>query len=275
MSWTNDLPKWKTNRYRNARPRRIDIYVVVQRNLIQDVTMLVDAARFVAIEMAALPSVKKISIIGALAKKAKKEGWMLAGQATAEELAAGIEKLSQENLDALQTRDSRKKRHSVMDDLELAIWVDPLDTMNDLRVTLLRGLKEFIASGRYGVSNNEFDVIVLDANNSKYLGHLCLFATCPRGFESCDVTGCGSVQFQRRFWDYTHSPDVVNAVNRLDVWERPGVGSIDAEFNLETMLAGERKESLVKLIARLFKLGGSAKKTILAWLTKQGHEFEC
>jgi hypothetical protein len=50
--------------------------------MIQDVAMLVDAAQFVAIEMAALPVVKKISIIGALAKMARNEGWTPAGQNT-------------------------------------------------------------------------------------------------------------------------------------------------------------------------------------------------
>ena len=177
----------------------------------QRISILLDAVSYVAKEIAKVESVEKIVIFGSLAKNAKK--WMeldgIVAKKPVEEgeywlfnntnLAAAIHKEEQLR--------SRKSPFKQMKDVDLAIWISSTDELGLIRKALGMPMKEYISSGKFGVSNNEFDIFLLDAGINKYLGNLCRYATCPKGKDDCNVRGCGKVPHLQKFKQFVLFPE--------------------------------------------------------------------
>ncbi len=238
----------------------------------QDVPRLLTAVESVVEEMAKVPSVKKVAIIGSLAKTAKKiqERDRLFGgtlPVNAEDDLREDTNPSDHN-HVMLFSDSKRSRSKQMHDVDLAVWVSGLKDLRSIRHALAMGVKNFIANGNFGVSNNEFDVFLLDATSSKYLGNLCSYARCPKGKEDCQTPACGEVRFLKLYRGFTFYPDSVNSADRIDVYDAPEALSIQPQFDIAAVLQSIEKSDLIPLITTLFTSNKSAKRFILRWLAK-------
>ncbi|OLS13935.1 MAG: hypothetical protein RBG13Loki_2438 [Promethearchaeota archaeon CR_4] len=205
----------------------------------QDIPILLAAVEFVVEEMAKVPSVKKVAIIGSLAKNAKKmqELDRLTGSYPPDKEGEGLmEYYDRSEIHKEGFSQSGKFRAKQMKDVDLAVWVNGIEDLGTIRRALAVGVKKFIASGKYGVSNNEFDVFLLDATSGKYLGNLCSYAMCPKGKDDCQTTGCGKVPFLKLYRQFIFYPDAVNEKARFDVYDSPDACSIQPEYNLAALL---------------------------------------
>ena len=232
--------------------------------------MLLDAVSIVSKEIAKVESVEKIAIIRSLAKNAKKlmeledlaammpiekgDYWLHDNPALATEIH------EEELLHA------RKYRAKQIKDVDLAIWVSNTNQFGLIRRALSAGINEFISRGKYGVSNNEFDIFLIDSESNKFLGNLCRYATCPKGKDDCSVRGCGKVPHLQKFKQFTFFPDAANQDKRIDIYDKPGSAYVEAEFDLNSLLQVEEKDDLITLIASIFKKSEVMKRHILHWL---------
>lgn len=238
----------------------------------QRISILLDAVSYVAREIAKVESVEKIVIFGSLAKNAKK--WMeLEGIATTNLAEAGEYWLFDDPilLEAIhrdQQKRPRKSPFKLIKDVDLAIWISSTDELSLIRKALGTALKKYISCGKFGVSNNEFDIFLLDAGTNKYLGNLCRYATCPKEKDECNVRGCGKVPHLQKFKEFVLFPSAVNEVNRIDVYDKLGSSRIEAEFDLSVLLQEEEKDDLEKLIVSIYNKSDAMKRHILQWFAK-------
>lgn len=236
--------------------------------------MLFNAVEAVTKEMIKVPSVQKISVIGSLARKINKH---CKGEGPIESVPIENEYyylFGNSNLAfkmcVEKIKHSSNYKQSRMNDIDLAVWVSNTREIDKIRSALVTGLKKFVASGKWGVSNNEFDVFILQSGASKYIGNLCPYNTCPKGKDDCHVPGCGDTPFLKKFKDFTLFPDAITKKNRIDIFNRALQDGkpVHEDFDLEKTLNGIKKADLVNLIMRLYKLGKNTRKTTLKWLEK-------
>ena len=92
-------------------------------------------------------------------------------------------------------------------DLDLAVWLDSLDGLNELRRGLARSLIELFSDRKIGVAHHQVDVFILEPGTDRYRGRLCRFGSCPKeGKAECYVSGCGVRPFLRQHADFRFDP---------------------------------------------------------------------
>ena len=83
-------------------------------------------------------------------------------------------------------------------DVDLALWLDHLNSLDGLRRARARALHTLWDEASIGIALHQVDVFILEPVTDRYLGRLCDFNTCPKGKAECRVPGCGEVTLLRQ-----------------------------------------------------------------------------
>ena len=83
-------------------------------------------------------------------------------------------------------------------DVDLALWLDHLDSLDRLRRARARALRSLWDEAAIGIASHQVDVFILEPVTDRYLGRLCDFNACPKGKAECRVPGCGDVALLRQ-----------------------------------------------------------------------------
>ena len=73
-------------------------------------------------------------------------------------------------------------------DVDLALWLEHLDSLDGLRRAKARALRTLWDEASIGIASHQVDVFILEPGTDRYLGRLCDFNTCPKGKAECRVT---------------------------------------------------------------------------------------
>lgn len=108
-------------------------------------------------------------------------------------------------------------------DLDLALWLDDLGGLGDLRRAKVAALKaEHERQQDFGVADHQIDVFLFAPESDAYLGRLCHFNRCPKSRPECAVPGCGATPFLRQFPDFEVDDDILANVERSTLYTRAG-----------------------------------------------------
>ena len=146
------------------------------------------AADYVAGALAAQPSVRQVALFGSVASGPR------SGQAG-----------------------RRRGLFHEPKDVDLAVWLDRVGDLDDLRRLSAKALQRLWHEKEFGVAHHQVDIFLLDATG-KYVGRLCHFNHCPKHKPECQVERCGEVPFLQQHdgfdFDGTHSlrPDRIRVL---------------------------------------------------------------
>jgi hypothetical protein len=106
-------------------------------------------------------------------------------------------------------------------DLDLALWVDSQERLNELRRTTSSALRAAYEAGT-GVSivAHQLDVFLIEPGSDRYLGRLCSFNQCPKGKRDCLVPGCGAIPFNKRIEEFKPHADLLAPARYAMLYER-------------------------------------------------------
>jgi predicted nucleotidyltransferase len=93
--------------------------------------------------------------------------------------------------------ESGRKRRGVLHDpkdVDLAVWLDHVGDLDDLRKLSAKALQRLWHEKEFGVAHHQVDIFLLDAKG-KYVGRLCHFNQCPKHKPECRAARCGDVPF--------------------------------------------------------------------------------
>lgn len=108
-------------------------------------------------------------------------------------------------------------------DLDLALWVDDLTTLGELRRTKAAALRaEHDRHPDFGVADHQVDVFLFEPETDTYLGRLCHFNRCPKGRPECAIPGCGTIPFMRQFADFAVYSDILTGADKATIYTRSG-----------------------------------------------------
>lgn len=120
-------------------------------------------------------------------------------------------------------------------DLDLAVWLDSQDRLDQLRRALARSLTAAFHAGM-GVSMpaNRVDVFLFEPGSDRYLGRLCRYSTCPKGKLDCRVPGCGTIPFNKVVEGFRPHADIVATAGDTMLYER-GRGRLRSALDLPSV----------------------------------------
>jgi hypothetical protein len=75
-------------------------------------------------------------------------------------------------------------------DTDLAVWLDPVTGLNELRKLSANVLQRLWQEKELGVAHHQVDIFLFDATGT-YIGRLCHFNECPKHKPECRVHRCG------------------------------------------------------------------------------------
>lgn len=81
---------------------------------------------------------------------------------------------------------------------DLAVWVDDLGCLPELRRLRARSLRDLYETTGLGVADHQADVFFFQGEPARCLGLLCYFSSCPKGKPVCHTPGCGDTPFLRQ-----------------------------------------------------------------------------
>ena len=106
-------------------------------------------------------------------------------------------------------------------DLDLALWLDDLAGLGDLRRAKGAALRaEHERQQEFGVADHQVDVFLFEPGSDAYLGRLCHFNRCPKSRPECAVPGCGATPFMRQFPEFDVDEDILADVERSTLYTR-------------------------------------------------------
>jgi hypothetical protein len=120
-------------------------------------------------------------------------------------------------------------------DLDLALWLDSQERLNQLRRATSRALRNAFEAGT-GVSvvDHQIDIFLIEPGSDRYLGRLCSFNACPKGKRECLVPGCGEIPFNKRIEEFTPHPDLLAPAQHAMLYQR-GAGRVRSALDLPTV----------------------------------------
>lgn len=149
------------------------------------------AAECVAAAFAEEPAVRRVALIGSVAKPPFKE----------------VPRFS-------AYRRAQVEVWHECGDVDLAVWVEGLDRdarlLGRLRKALVGTLNALLRDERIGVANHQVEVFLLEPGTDRHLGRLCAYNACPKQKPACRVPGCGAVPFLRQFEDFRFFDDALD-----------------------------------------------------------------
>jgi len=125
-------------------------------------------------------------------------------------------------------------------DLDLALWLDTLAGLGEIRRAAAKALREAFEAGT-GVSvvSQQLDVFLIEPGTDRYIGRLCSFATCPKGKDDCLVPGCGDTPFNKVVFGFEPNADLLASAGFAKLYER-GAGRLRSALDLPEPEAGTR-----------------------------------
>ena len=105
-------------------------------------------------------------------------------------------------------------------DVDLALWLDHLDSLDALRRARARALRSLWDEASIGIASHQVDVFILEPGTDRYLGRLCDFNACPKGKAECRVPGCGDVALLRQHEGFRWRPESLAEGRAVRLFER-------------------------------------------------------
>lgn len=105
-------------------------------------------------------------------------------------------------------------------DLDLAVWLDDLGSLDALRKRSSRSLVRLLEEEDIGVAHHQVDVFLLEPGTNRYLGSLCHFNRCPKGKPECLVPDCGRVSFLRQIEGFSLRPGAIDSARSVLLYDR-------------------------------------------------------
>lgn len=170
------------------------------------------AAQAVAVAVSELPEVQKVAAFGAVSQPLERE----------------------------VPRFRKFRRHGIRvlhecADLDLAVWLNDLSRLKELKSAMSRALALTQNTGWGGVAHHQVDVHLFDFAGGQYCGRLCIFGQCPKaGKLDCLVPGCGAQPFLQQFRNYRFNLGRFAGEPKVILFERSatflvGLPNIDAK----------------------------------------------
>lgn len=170
------------------------------------------AADVVADALAAIAEVQAVAVIGSVAQKLWKE----------------IPRFS-------EFRRARIEVWHECADLDLAVWLDSQDRLDQMRRALAQSLTAAFKAGKgVSVPGNRVDVFLFEPGSDRYLGRLCRYSTCPKGKLDCLVPGCGTIPFNKVVEGFRPYADIIASANDTTLYER-GKGRLRSALDLPSV----------------------------------------
>lgn len=106
-------------------------------------------------------------------------------------------------------------------DLDLAVWIDSLARLGELRRAFGLALRTAREAGTgSGIAEHQVDIFLFQPASDRYLGRLCKFNACPKGKPDCLVPGCGAIAFSKVVDGFSPSADLLASVQQSMLYER-------------------------------------------------------
>ena len=105
-------------------------------------------------------------------------------------------------------------------DVDLAVWLDDLGNLAELRKKASRCLVRLFEEEGIGVAQHQVDVFLLEPGTNRYLGRLCHFNRCPKEKRECQVPDCGSVSFLRQIEGFSMRRDAIDPARSVLLYDR-------------------------------------------------------
>ena len=86
-------------------------------------------------------------------------------------------------------------------DTDLAVWLDPVTGLNELRQLSVKALQWLWQDKELGVAHHQVDIFLFNTTGT-YVGRLCHFNECPKHKPECRVPRCGEVPFLQQHEDF-------------------------------------------------------------------------
>lgn len=130
-------------------------------------------------------------------------------------------------------------------DLDIALWLDSQERLEDLRRARDRCLREANEAGEdVSAPGHLVDTFLFEPGSGRYLGRLCSYNKCPKGKRDCEVPGCGRIPFNKKIPEFMPYADLLNQARSNLLYER-GKGVLRSALDLpatprEYIVAGDR-----------------------------------
>ena len=105
-------------------------------------------------------------------------------------------------------------------DVDLALWLEHLGSLDRLRRAKARALRTLWDEASIGIASHQVDVFILEPVTDRYLGRLCDFNTCPKGKAECRAPGCGDVALLRQHEGFRWRPESLAERRAVRLFER-------------------------------------------------------
>ncbi len=106
-------------------------------------------------------------------------------------------------------------------DVDIAVWVNDLSTLNKLRKIRSQQMNPLWHDKNIGIAHHQVEIFVLDSKTDRYVGRLCCFNTCPKkGKRECLVEGCGEPKFLQQIEDFKFNPDSLHPDKSRVLYDR-------------------------------------------------------
>ena len=106
-------------------------------------------------------------------------------------------------------------------DLDLAVWMKPINRLSELRRAKDAALRSPLsAAAGISIANHQADIFLFEPQTDRYLGRLCSFNQCPKSKPQCLVPGCGTVAFNRVVEDFELHPDLLETAGKSMLFDR-------------------------------------------------------
>jgi hypothetical protein len=106
-------------------------------------------------------------------------------------------------------------------DLDLALWIDRLDRLGELRRTTALSLRRAYEAGRGpSVVAEQLDIFLFEPDTDRYIGRLCSYGHCPKGKPACRGPGCGVPAFNKFVAGFTPYADILRGAADAMLYRR-------------------------------------------------------
>lgn len=105
-------------------------------------------------------------------------------------------------------------------DVDLAVWLDDLGNLAELRKKASSCLVRLFEEEDIGVAQHQVDVFLLEPGTNRYLGRLCHFNRCPKEKRECLVPDCGRVSFLRQIEGFSMRRDAIDPARSVLLYDR-------------------------------------------------------
>jgi hypothetical protein len=106
-------------------------------------------------------------------------------------------------------------------DLDLAVWLESLDRLGEMRRTRDLALRAAHEAGTGpSITGHQADIFLFEPESDRYLGRLCSYSTCPKGKRDCLVPGCGAIAFNKVVAEFVPRADLLATARQAMLYER-------------------------------------------------------